>query len=141
MNGILLTGNLAVGAALLASRRTGGGRRKIWVIVGLVAFGTWILLAGHSSESMLVALMFHATAAMLLVEMTALRRLVVDLGWMAGGVLLLLLNLPSWHAGDRIAAHRSWVTVSALAVVAALTAAAVRTNRLARDPDIGPGGT
>ncbi|KOT92104.1 hypothetical protein ADK86_21375 [Streptomyces sp. NRRL F-5755] len=143
MNGYLVTGDLLMGAALFGTARRGrplAGRRRGVRTAALVAFGGVLLGAGRDPAVMVCAVSALGAAAVLLADMTTVRRSVLAVAWSVAAGALTALNLGQEQSGSWVAERKPWVTVSALAVLGGLAAAAVATARLARDPDVGPGG-
>ncbi|WP_150241610.1 hypothetical protein [Streptomyces albofaciens] len=143
MDGYLVTGDLLMAAALFGTVRRGrplAGRRRGTQAAALVVFGGLLLGAGRDPAVMVCAVLALGAAAVLLADMTTVRRSVLAVAWAVAAAALTALNIGQEPGGSWVAERKPWVTVSALAVLGGLTAAAVATARLARDPDVGPGG-
>ncbi|WP_030678712.1 hypothetical protein [Streptomyces rimosus] len=143
MNGYLVTGDLLMAAVLSGTARRGrplAGRRRGVRTAALVAFGGLLLGAGRDPAVMVCAVLALGAAAVLLADMTTVRRSVLAIAWAVAAAAMAALNLGQEQGGSWVAERKPWVTVAALAVLGGLTAAAVATARLARDPDVGPGG-
>ncbi|TXL87190.1 hypothetical protein [Streptomyces sp. IB2014 016-6] len=140
MDAYLLAGNLLAAVALDTTLRRGRGRRTRVCAAGFVAAGALMLCTGSDPAVLGCAVSALGAGALLLAKLTTARRGALVAAWLGALALLVVLNVRQEPAGSWVADRKPWVTVWALAAVGALTAAAVGTGRMARDPDIGPGG-
>lgn len=140
MDANLLVGDLLVAVALFITLRRDRGRRTRTWAAGLIVTGGLVLCTRHDPAAQGYAVSTLGAGALLLAKLTTARRSVLAAAWVGAAVFLVELNVRQEATGSWVADRRPWVTVSALAIVGALTAAAVGTERMARDPDIGPGG-
>jgi drug/metabolite transporter (DMT)-like permease len=135
----LLAGDLLVAAALAVTLRRGRARDTALGAAGLTVVGV-VLLAGAGAGALVCAVSALGAAALLLAKLTTARRSTLVFAWTVALGLLAASHGRHEQAGSWVAERRPWVVVFSLALLAALTAAAVGSARLARDPDIGPGG-
>lgn len=140
MDAYLFVGDLLVIVAAGAALRRGRQRRTRLCVAALVMTGGLMLGLGSDPAVLGCAVSALGAGALLLAKLTTARRTVLAGAWAGGATLLVELNIRQQVIGAWVADRKPWVTVSAIAVLGALTAAAVGTERMARDPDIGPGG-
>ncbi|MFJ2557743.1 MULTISPECIES: hypothetical protein [unclassified Streptomyces] len=140
MDAYLLAGDLLVATAFVVTLRRGRTRRTALCAAGLAVAGGLMLGAGSGFGVLVCAVSALGAAALLLAELTTVRRSALAGAWAVAAGLLVMANVRYEQAGSWVAYRKPWVVVFSLALVAALSAAAVATARLARDPDMGPGG-
>ncbi|MFJ2175418.1 hypothetical protein ACIQVO_23025 [Streptomyces sp. NPDC101062] len=140
MDAYLLAGDLLVATAFVVTLRRGRTRRTALCAAGLAVAGGLMLGAGSGFGVLVCAVSALGAAALLLAELTTVRRSALAGAWAVAVGLLVMANVRYEQAGSWVAYRKPWVVVFSLALVAALSAAAVATARLARDPDMGPGG-
>ncbi|GAU70362.1 hypothetical protein SSP35_18_00900 [Streptomyces sp. NBRC 110611] len=117
-----------------------GVRRRVAHAAGLVVVGGLLLGAGQEPAVLVCAVSVLGAGALLLAELTTVRRGLLRVAWAGAAAGLVWLNVAQQQAGLWLTDRKPWVTVTVLAVLGALAAAAVATARMAQDPDIGPGG-
>ncbi|MFJ7998138.1 hypothetical protein ACIQ7D_13475 [Streptomyces sp. NPDC096310] len=138
MDTYLIAGDLLVAAAFGVALRRGRVRRTALCAAGLAGGG--LVLLGGGGGALVCGVSGVGAGALLLAELTTVRRSVLAGAWAGALGLLVVANVRFEQAGSWVAYRKPWIVVFSLALVAALSAAALATARLARDPDIGPGG-